>query len=214
MDKVRSYLINNGSFLILIAFIFYLIFSVQSLANIPENSNLATIIAGIIGGWGTLLAVLLSTRQTSKIQEDSKKELLRKERKEFGDDIAVLVGRYITDISIYKRNLGAQNIIYSELCKARNDGNLEKEKDLKNDFNNFRANRRIATECYFILKIKLNNIVLSKNLLIKLSLIYDSVNTDEEKIKFTIFDKSINELETLTKKFIDDYVNEVDSLSF
>lgn len=220
MNNVKSWLANLYYPILLILVISYGIFTTTALKNIPENSNVATIIAGIIGGFGTMVAVLISTIHTVKIQEENKeetrkiqvankKDLLRKERKEFGDDIAVLVGRYITDIVTYKSENALHNFIFSQLLTARRNGDEEKQKELKDDLYKFRANKRISTECYFILNIKLKDINSAEHLLIKLDSIQKLLDTNLDTNDEDIKGEDIQELEDLTRKFINDYLNSV-----
>lgn len=69
---------------------------------------LGSFIGGIIGAIGALITIIFTTRETREIQEENEAKLLedrkkaeRKERKAFGDEIALTVARYITDIRGY-----------------------------------------------------------------------------------------------------------------
>lgn len=238
MNNVKSWLANLYYPILLILVISYGIFSVTALKNIPENPNVATIIAGMIGGFGTMIAVLISTIHTSKIQEENKEETrkiqadnkkenrkaqdiekksrLIKERKEFGDDIAVLIGRYITDISSFYFSDISGNYLSRLIDEAKITGNIDLYNKIKTESIKFTIlnTRKISVECFFILKIKLKDIKLAESLLVKLDLIHDEVyKQNEYLIGRKEWNSHIQELQDLTIKFIDDYVNEVDSLS-
>lgn len=69
---------------------------------------LGSFIGGVIGAIGALITILFTTRETREIQADNeekicedRKQAQRKERKAFGDEIAINVARYITDIREY-----------------------------------------------------------------------------------------------------------------
>lgn len=227
---------------IYVAIIIYIAISSLAMIFIPEgtngDSNKSTIISGIVGGFGTLLAVLVSTNQTRQIQEDNKREIkqiqednkeenrkaqdiekksrLRKERKEFGDDIAVLVGRYITDSSVFFHSDIKKDFFSNHIDTAKITGNIDLYNKLEMESLKYiiSIDRKIAVECFFILKIKLKDIKLAENLLVKLDLIHKEVYKNEgDPIGNNEWEDYIQELQDLTRKFIDDYVNEVDSLS-
>lgn len=88
-----------------------------------------------LGGVSTLVAVYLTINQTRRLQIDNQKQQERNERKKFADDIAELVGRYITDISNY-------------YYFSRNE----------------KYDRTVAIECFFVLRIKLDKIDSAKEL--------------------------------------------------
>jgi len=78
------------------------------LSNGEWGGFLGSYIGGALGGVGTLLAVYITTKETRKIQqensvqiEDEKERTERKERKQFADEIANNIARYITNISKY-----------------------------------------------------------------------------------------------------------------
>lgn len=82
------------------------------LDNKDWSSFLGSFLGGIIGGVGTLIAVLITIKQTKKIQTntDNQIEIDRDRRNtelkvQFANGIAENVAEYITDISLYFSNL-------------------------------------------------------------------------------------------------------------
>ena len=78
------------------------------LTNGEWGSFLGSYIGGIIGGAGTLIALWVTTNETSKIQEENLKQLKtdrlladKKERKQFTDGIAQDISVYIANINSY-----------------------------------------------------------------------------------------------------------------
>lgn len=111
---------------IILPFIFkYAIFDtdVSNLSNNEWAGFLGSYVGGILGGLGTLISVFVTVKESRNMQAENKadtdekiladrkeREKERKEekvleeqreRKQFADDIAVYVGRYITHISKY-----------------------------------------------------------------------------------------------------------------
>lgn len=92
------------------------------------GSFLGSLWGGIIGGTGTLFAVLITVMETRKIQELNQKtikkdktDLARRERKAFADRTIEYVGKYIMDIS---------NYYYGSLSSDRREkelGSIKKE---------------------------------------------------------------------------------------
>ena len=169
-----------------------------------DSGNVASWFGNCIGGICTLIAVYLTTQQTSKIQNENKriamedwknhrteimnnakrqeKMELRKERIRFCDDIAMLIGQYSSDISAYYYD-----------CHSCND---EKTKN---------ANRKTAVECLFVIKIKLKNI--DGDYATKLISALEDVHklSSNESINYKHFNEKLSILHDVTVEFIEKY---------
>lgn len=112
---------------IILPFIFkYAIFESTTFSKLSNNEwagFLGSYVGGILGGLGTLISVLITVKESRDMQIDNKKDTDKKiledkeereaerkedkklewqrERREFADDIAVYIGKYITHISKY-----------------------------------------------------------------------------------------------------------------
>lgn len=112
---------------IILPFIFkYAIFESKTFSNLSNNEwagFLGSYVGGILGGLGTLISVFITVKESRDMQIDNKKDTDKKilddkekreaerkedkklerqrERREFADDIAVYIGKYITHISKY-----------------------------------------------------------------------------------------------------------------
>lgn len=168
-------------------------------------------LGGILGGAATLAAVIRTTNQaklmqeenkkeTRKIQDENKKLQLQHDRKVFVDDIALIVSKFLVDINDYFWNF------YFMDEKAYK----EYKKDKRNDIN-----RKKAAEMYYLINIKLDNIVLAKNLLDEMNMMYNKYcfvdYTDDKDIKIKkkdIFEKCSQNIKTKTKEFIRKYLSE------
>lgn len=78
------------------------------LSNEEWGGFLGSYIGGALGGVGTLLAVYITTKETRKIQQENSTQIKadqerneRKDRKQFADEIAKDIARYIANISKY-----------------------------------------------------------------------------------------------------------------
>lgn len=104
----------------------HIIFGSESFSNLTDNewiSFIGSYVSGILGGLGTLISVFITIKESRYIQAQNKEETdrailenkkerekelneerilqLKKEKREFSDDIAIYVGKYITHISKY-----------------------------------------------------------------------------------------------------------------
>lgn len=112
---------------IILPFIFkYAIFESTTFSNLSNNEwagFLGSYVGGILGGLGTLISVFITVKESREMQIDNKKDMDKKilddkeereaerkedkklegqrERREFAEDIAVYIGKYITHISKY-----------------------------------------------------------------------------------------------------------------
>lgn len=174
-------------------------------------SFLGSYIGGVFGGGMTLAAVLISVRETRCIQQENSREnsiraardamnnsvklsrhqqendlrQKRKERIEFCNDVAVLVGRYCADISKY---------FYD--CRLKTGA----------------ANRIISIECLFTLRIKLKDIDTAKSLINELNNIHDRVCADDVELAYIT--EATSKLITLASEFINVYIADVDLTSY
>lgn len=80
----------------------------SALSNGEWGGFLGSYIGGALGGVGTLLAVYITTKETRKIQQENSTQIKaeqerneKKDRKQFADEIAKDIARYITNISKY-----------------------------------------------------------------------------------------------------------------
>lgn len=112
---------------IVLPFIFkYMIFENRTFSNLSNNEwagFLGSYVGGILGGLGTLISVYITVKDSRNMQAENKRDTdqkimddkeerekerkeykgleEQKERRQFADDIAIYVGKYITHISKY-----------------------------------------------------------------------------------------------------------------
>lgn len=186
--------------------------SVESNAsNDGWASFLGSYIGGVFGGGMTLAAVWISVRETRLIQEENKiesrkriaetnfrasirtnkiqhgNEILqkRKERIDFCNDIAKMVGRYCADISKY---------FYD--CK----------------FNPGNANRIVSIECLFTLNIKLKNIETAQDLVKALNDVHNAAWSNDRELDYIT--EATSNLMTMATRFINTYIEDVELTSY
>lgn len=87
------------------------------LTNGEWGGFLGSYIGGTFGGIGTIIAVYITTKQTRTIQQETRNQINeertireRQERKQFADEIARLISKYITDINNY---FYSQRVLYN-----------------------------------------------------------------------------------------------------
>lgn len=196
-------------------------------------------LGGVFGGVITLIVLFVTLRQTDKIQKEStdltrkiqdenRKIQLLQDKKEFTNDIAVSISKYVTDINKY---FYAQYFKYSKEDEDR----YKKYRDYKEDIfapdeeeqykqrlqqdtlyllkydESIQINREQAVEMYFLLKIKLADVESAKKLLRELHdvhnrhcVIDDGKDRWKRKENFEIHSE---DLLKLTNEFISDYIN-------
>lgn len=184
--------------------------------------DILSVIASIYGGMGTLLAIKISTDQTNEIQSAQQKEIEkdrnrqdREARKEFCDKIAEDIAIYTTDISQYFYALNQQAHLIEQIKGEKN--NLRNQcvntntstylsgkhaiEELENQKNAIVCDRTTAIRYYYLLMIKLKNIVVAQNLLVQLNDIHNhsSSNTIDEATQ------KLDKLQMLTVQFMQDY---------
>lgn len=112
---------------IILPFVFkFVIFESTEFSNLTNNEwagFLGSYVGGILGGLGTLISVFITVKESRDMQIENKKDTdqkiledkaerererkedkileKQKERRQFADDIAVYIGKYITHISKY-----------------------------------------------------------------------------------------------------------------
>lgn len=207
----------------------------SALTNGEWGGFLGSYLGGIISGVGTLIAVYITTMETRKIQKQAQKNFdndkraqLENQRKMFTDDISVIVSEYITDITRYfhanrsslviedeKYNLNREieqkdkeikkNPHSIQILKNEKETLLYK-RDLKEKEGEGKSHKRtIALQKYYLLKIKLDGIDLSSELMHQLNDIHNihahkniSVKDFENET-----DKLIEILTVFSKKYIE-----------
>lgn len=117
------------------------------LSNGEWGGFLGSYIGGVIGGLGTLLAVYITTKETREIQKSTLQQIekdrklnARNERKQFANEIAESIAKYISEISVYfygcrtierlNNNLrNAQEDLYRIDCDIQHLLELEQQND-------------------------------------------------------------------------------------
>ena len=192
----------------------YAVFANSVASNASNDgwaSFLGSYIGGVFGGGMTLAAVLISVRETRRIQQENSREnriraarddmnnsarimrnqqendlrQKRKERMAFCNDIAEMVGRYCADISKY---------FYD--CK----------------FNPENANRIVSIECLFTLNIKLKNIEAAKDLVKALNDVHNAAWSNDRELDYIT--EATSNLMTMTDRFINAYIEDVELTSY
>jgi hypothetical protein len=151
-------------------------------AKIPISIEcLVSFWGSYLGGFYTIVAVLITVYQTRKIQAEQKQVLDKNERNNFSNNIADLVARYITNISKY---------YYDQSPTGHLPSNIPAKTE--------------ANQCYFTLRIKLNRIESAKAILIILEEIHKHYSI-RKSADNSIFKNSIGLLEQEASRFIDNY---------
>lgn len=157
-------------------------------------------LGGLFGGAGTLIAVIVTTQQARDHQKENLKEtrLIQQEntllyvkqgKRIFTNEIESLIAKYITEIGMY---------FYAQT--SRNHGNPPE------------INRKEAIHSFRLLEIKLENVDLAKELLIKIRLIHNREcfleDGEDVQLRSDEFEDSMDKLKELTIKFSQKY-NEI-----
>ena len=119
----------------------------SALTNGEWGGFLGSYIGGAFGGIGTLLAVYITTKETREIQKSTLQQIekdralnARNERKQFANEIAEIIAKYISEISAYfygcrtierlNNNLrNAQDELYRIDCDIQHFIELEQQND-------------------------------------------------------------------------------------
>lgn len=142
----------------------------------------SALIAGGIGGAGTLVAVIFTTLQTRQVQKEAQIEAKKKAKKEFTDELAKLISKYISCISIYYTSRNTHKTV----------------------------DRVIPVEICSLIHIKLEDISeqkkYAKELLDQLDLVHNSSVTNMTSAEFC--GKLLPKLLQKTKTFINHYLSD------
>ncbi len=126
-------------FAILLVFLGYFSYKYLRGESLLNDATFISLIAGAIGGIGTILAVLVTLENIKEERIYNKKIRDEDLKEEFDNKLKMLTSLYITDISSY---------YYAHYLKYRN--NTIDSKDIKID-------RTIAVRAYYDIKFLLNN---------------------------------------------------------
>ena len=198
----------------------------SELTNGEWGSLLGSYIGGAIGGIGTLIAVFITTIETRKIQQTTlnqmkidRETLEKKERKEFADEIAGSVARYLAEINKYYYNCRRANNLFEELDKISpfppmgqyNQAYIQemnRKENIERELRNLNCDRHEANECYFLLHIKLDTIDIACTLLQRLDLIHQLSVNDQRTPDDSEIREATDNLENATIEFICEYVEQ------
>ena len=179
----------------------------RDLYKIPVESDLigllGNISSGIIGGVGTIIAVILSISKTDEIQRLHELEYKKDKQQLFSNEIMDLISKYITDISGYYYSCRRQILLQDRLDNTKDE--FEKTK-LKIELEKLRINRSIAIECRYSLILRLQDNKSAEELLRYLNKVHNEISVDED-IKEKEFNDHINNLIVITYNFCRDYVD-------
>ena len=91
-----------GAILVITDMLSWIGFLFQDLYKIPVDdrkvSLLGDITGGVIGGGGTMLAVILSIHKTDEVQLEHQQEIRTQQKIDFSNEIIKLIAKYNTDI--------------------------------------------------------------------------------------------------------------------
>ena len=186
---------------IILPFIFkYVIFESTTFSNLSNNEwagFLGSYVGGILGGLGTLISVFITVKDSRDMQIENKKDTDKKilddkaerekerkedkileaqrERRQFADDVAVYVGKYITHISKY---------FYASRWAEGIDS----------DFRNAKDKLRKAEQDLIVLNNKISKSGLGDENFIQLELERDQL-LDKKKILEREYNEKLNEKE-------------------
>lgn len=192
------------------------------LYKIPTNSDstnlLGNLSSGLIGGVGTIIAVLISINQTDKIQRQNQEQYIKDQQlhqeeylkdieqhkkdkqHEFANEIMDLVSKYATDISLYLAETQKKLWIQKDLKKS---SNLKSKKILEHQLDKLIPNRSISVECRYALRLRLQNNTSAKDLLDWLEFIHET----DECIDSETFNSHIQRLLDITYDFCQNYID-------
>ena len=183
----------------------------RNLYKIPVESDLigllGNIFSGIIGGVGTIIAVILSISKTDEIQRLHELEYKKDKQQLFSNEIMDLISKYITDISGYYYSCRRQILLQNRLDTTEDE--FEKTK-LKIELEKLRINRSIAIECRYSLILRLQDNKLAEELLINLNSVHNKISTNID-IQENIFDQHIENLIVITYNFCRNYIDDSSS---
>lgn len=173
-----------GAILVITDMLSWIGFLFQNLYKIPVDdrkvSLLGDITGGVIGGGGTILAVILSIHKTDEVQLEHQQEIRTQQKIDFSNEIIKLVAKYNTDICGYFFGIKRQLTLQQKLDEARGENDSNKEQRIELELEKLNVNRTIAIECWYTLHMKLDNYAPAKNLLKQLDHIHNDLSTDKD----------------------------------
>ena len=159
-------------------------FLFQDLYKIPVDdrkvSLLGDITGGVIGGGGTMLAVILSIHKTDEVQLEHQQEIRTQQKIDFSNEIIKLVAKYNTDICGFFFGIKRRLTLQQKLDEARVENDSNKEQRIELELEKLNINRTIAIECWYTLHMKLDNYAPAKNLLKQLDHIHNDLSMDKD----------------------------------
>lgn len=193
-----------GAILVITNMLSWIGFLFQNLYKIPVDdrkvSLLGDITGGVIGGGGTMLAVILSIHKTDEVQLEHQQEIRTQQKIDFSNEIIKLVAKYNTDICGYFFGIKRQLTLQQKLDEARGENDSNKEQRIELELEKLNVNRTIAIECWYTLHMKLDNYAPAKNLLKQLDHIHNDLSMDKD-VESQGFQMAVDCLSRLTIDF-------------
>ena len=172
-----------GAILVITDMLSWIGFLFQDLYKIPVDdrkvSLLGDITGGVIGGGGTMLAVILSIHKTDEVQLEHQQEIRTQQKIDFSNEIIKLIAKYNTDICGFFFGIKRQLTLQQKLEEARVENDSNKEQRIELELEKLNINRTIANECWYTLHMKLDNYAPAKNLLKQLDHIHNDLSMDK-----------------------------------
>lgn len=173
-----------GAILVITDMLSWIGFLFQNLYKIPVDdrkvSLLGDITGGVIGGGGTMLAVILSIHKTDEVQLEHQQEIRTQQKIDFSNEIIKLIAKYNTDICGFFFGIKRQLTLQQKLDEARVENDSNKEQRIELELEKLNVNRTIAIECWYTLHMKLDNYAPAKNLLKQLDHIHNDLSMDKD----------------------------------
>lgn len=173
-----------GAILVITDMLSWIGFLFQNLYKIPVDdrkvSLLGDITGGVIGGGGTMLAVILSIHKTDEVQLEHQQEIRAQQKIDFSNEIIKLIAKYNTDICGFFFGIKRQLTLQQKLDEARVENDSNQEQRIELELEKLNVNRTIAVECWYTLHMKLDNYAPAKNLLKQLDHIHNDLSMDKD----------------------------------
>lgn len=173
-----------GAILVITDMLSWIGFLFQNLYKIPVDdrkvSLLGDITGGVIGGGGTMLAVILSIHKTDEVQLEHQQEIRTQQKIDFSNEIIKLIAKYNTDICGFFWGIKRQLTLQQKLDEARVENDSNQEQRIELELEKLNVNRTIAVECWYTLHMKLDNYAPAKNLLKQLDHIHNDLSMDKD----------------------------------
>ena len=183
----------------------------RNLYKIPVESDLigllGNISSGIIGGVGTIIAVILSISKTDEIQRLHELEYKKDKQQLFSNEIMDLISKYITDISGYYYSCRRQILLQNRLDTTEDE--FEKTK-LKIELEKLGINRSIVIDCRYSLILRLQDNKSVEELLIYLNNVHNKISTSID-IQEKKFNQHIKNLIVIIYNFCRNYIDDSSS---